>query len=241
GGTTATDHVGGNAEETVGAIGLQPSGRILVAGVVPTPPWGHGGVAVDRYLANTPPTVAVAGGGACSGDDTAEVRLAVADAETPAGDLTVTATASDTGVVPDGRVDTGEGGGERTLTLAPSTRAGGSTVMTVTVDDGDLSATTTIGVLVGAAGRDDLAGSASADVLIGRQGDDTLGGGGGPDVLCGGVGDDTLDGGGGDDHLAGGRGDDDLVGGPGHDSFSGGTGVDAVADAAAGEEVTGTP
>ncbi|MGH9233508.1 MAG: hypothetical protein ACRD0R_09255 [Acidimicrobiales bacterium] len=241
GGTTFTDHAGGNGEETVGAVGLQSSGKILVAGVMPTPPWGHGGVAVDRYLSNTPPTVAVAGGGGCAGDDSAEVRLAVDDAETPAADLTVTATSSDTAVMADGQLHTGQGGGDRTLTLIASPRVSGRTVITVTVDDGELTATTTIGVALGAPGRDDLAGSPSADVLVGRQGDDTLGGGGGADVLCGGLGDDALDGGDGDDHLDGGRGDDNLAGGPGHDSFSGGPGVDAVADAAAGEVVTGTP
>ena len=79
GGTTATNHVGGNAEETVGAIGLHSSGKVLVRRVVTTRPSGNGGVAVDRHLSNTPPTVTVSGGGACPGDDGAEVRLTVDD------------------------------------------------------------------------------------------------------------------------------------------------------------------
>ena len=240
GGTTVTSHADGNGEEPVGAVALQSDGKILVGGLAPMPPWGNQGVVVDRYLANTPPSISVPGGGACA-DDRAVVRLEVDDAETPASELVVTAASSDTSVVPNGRLLVSDGGRERTLSLAPAARISGEAVVTVTVDDGEVTASTTIAVGVGGALPDVMTGTPSADVLLGRQGDDVLDGAGGPDVLCGGVGNDTLGGGDGDDHIGGGLGDDHLTGGAGHDGFDGGRGVDTISDAATGEDVIGVP
>jgi uncharacterized delta-60 repeat protein len=240
GGATATSHSGGNGDELVGGVGLQSDGRILVGGLAPLPPWGNLGVVIDRYLSNAPPSIAVAGWGACL-DDGAIVRLAVDDAERPASELVVSATSSDTRVVPDSRLVVSAGGGDRTLSLVPAARTSGEAVVTVTVDDGEATTSATIAVGVGGTRPDSLRGTASADVLLGRQGDDVLNGAGGNDVLCGGVGNDTLDGGDGDDTIGGGAGDDHLTGGAGHDAFDGGRGVDTVTDATTGEDVTGTP
>jgi uncharacterized delta-60 repeat protein len=148
GGATVTSHSDGNGEEPVGAVALQSNGRILVGGLAPMPPWGNPGVVVDRYLTNSPPSITVAGGGACV-DDEAVVRLAVDDAETPASDLVVTATSSDTSVVPGSRLSVSDGGSERTLGLAPAARISGESVITVTVDDGEAAASTTIALRVG--------------------------------------------------------------------------------------------
>src|SRR5829696_5407439 len=241
GGVATTNHLPGTEAEFVHDLAVQPDSKIVVGGQTWTTT-GERDVTLDRYLVNTPPTVAVTGG-ACAGDTGADVSLTVADAETPATDLTVTATSSNATVIPDGQADVRAGGTDRTLALRPSDRATGSAIVTVAVDDGEATATTAVHVALGDTGVNALTATAAPDVLLGRQGDDVLGGGEGSDVLCGGRGNDSLDGGPGDDHLGGDRGDDVLTGGPGADAFIGGPGTDTAVDAstADGDVLSGVP
>jgi uncharacterized delta-60 repeat protein len=228
-GVATTNHLPGTEGEFVNDLAVQPDGKIVVAGQAWTLT-GERDVTLDRYLVNTPPTVAVVGG-ACSGDTGADVTLTVADAETPASDLIVSATSSNAAVITDDQLAVGTGGTDRTLAVRPSDRATGAVDVTVTVDDGEAATTTTVSVALGGTGANELTGTAASDVLLGRQGDDAIVGDDGPDILCGGRGNDSLDGGPGDDHLGGDRGDDVLTGGPGADAFIAGAGTDTAVDA----------
>ena len=66
---------------------------------------------------NQPPTVVV-GYGQCGGGSTGTLNLLVADVETPAGSLILTATSSNTAVVPLGNISFGGSGANRTVTIS---------------------------------------------------------------------------------------------------------------------------
>lgn len=83
-------------------------------------------------------------------EDTAIVGLSftVADVETAAGSLLVTATSSDPSVVADADLLLGGAGGARTLTIAPRLNASGTTTVTLTVTDGTDSSSVSFVVTV---------------------------------------------------------------------------------------------
>jgi Ca2+-binding RTX toxin-like protein len=185
--------------------------------------------------------VAVAAGGTCGSDDrSGTINLTLADIDSAATALTLSADSSNQALVP-GRnlIFTGS---DATRTLTASAMAGrtGSAMVTVTVSDGQPtgSGQVAITVRVGGTGNDTLTGTAGADLILGQNGNDTLSGQDGNDLLCGGNGNDILSGGGGDDSLGGGGGNDRLTGGPGGDRFSGGLGTDAATDFTAAEDTT---
>ena len=198
---------------------------------------------------NNAPTIRVSGG-QCLSDSSAAGTLTftVADVETAAGDLTLTATSANTKVVPNSNLVLGGSGAARTLTLTAAPKQSGTAQITLTLSDGTLSTSLAVTVMVGTAKNDTLRGTAGVDMLFGLGGKNTLDGGAGDDLLCGGNGvdtlqggdgADTLEGGNGDDVLAGGndadvlrggKGNDTLAGGSGADSFSGGAGTDTATD-----------
>jgi Ca2+-binding RTX toxin-like protein len=180
--------------------------------------------------ANTPPTIAVARGGSINGTASGTMNLAVADANGDA--LSLSASSSNTSLVPGGNITFGGSGASRTvrITALPKNTATSATV-TITVSDGKGgTATTTIGVLVGSDKKETLTGTSGADLIFGMAGDDTINASGGHDLISGDKGNDTLSGGDGDDTLFGGDGNDKLTGGNGADAFSGGAGKDTSAD-----------
>jgi VCBS repeat-containing protein len=197
---------------------------------------------------NDAPSVTVAPGtvvpgGRCGTDDrSGTINLSVGDVESTATALTLSATSSNTTLVPNGNLVLAGSGANRTLTATAVAGRTGTAVVTVTVSDGQDSGTVEVTVKVGGNGNDTLAGGTGADLLFGQNGNDTLTGGDGYDLLCGGTGDDTLSGGGGDDSLGGGSGNDRLTGGSGGDRFSGGAGTDTATDftAAQGDTSDGT-
>ena len=78
-------------------------------------------------------------------EDTATSALAftVGDAETAAGSLTVTATSSNTTLVPNANLALGGSGANRTLTATPAANQSGTSTITVTVSDGVASTSAT--------------------------------------------------------------------------------------------------
>jgi Ca2+-binding RTX toxin-like protein len=101
----------------------------------------------------------------------------------------------------------------------------GTSRISLSVSDGNLTTTILVTVVVGGNGNDTIVGTNGPDILFGGNGNDLLLGGGGNDLLCGGKGNDT------------------LTGGDGLDSFDGGQGIDIVTDfhANEGETVIGVP
>jgi VCBS repeat-containing protein len=193
-------------------------------------------VTITVTAANDAPTVTVAAGGTCGRDDhSGMVNLTVADVESQAAGLTLSATSSDTTLVPTGNLAFGGSGAARTMAISTVDGRSGTATLTVTVRDGQASGTVTVTVMVGGGGKDTLTGTVGADLLLAQSNNDTLTGGDGNDVLCGDSGGDTLSGGLGDDGLGGGSGTDQLTGGSGADRFSGGSGVDTATDYTASE------
>jgi len=197
---------------------------------------------VTIYLCvNADPTVAVVPGGSCDSANSATLNLTVSDAETEAGDLVLSATSSNTGLVPDGGLVFGGSGADRTLRISANPGVSGSAVVTVTVaDESGGTASTEFTVIVGTNDPDVLEGTSGPDVILGRNGGDTINGLGGIDLLCGWNGNDTVNGGSEDDAVSGGRGDDTLTGGTGADAFNGGSGSDTATDFNPGEGDTST-
>jgi Ca2+-binding RTX toxin-like protein len=202
---------------------------------------------------NAPPTIAV-GYGQCGGQTTGTMNLLVSDAETPAGSLTLSATSSNTAVVPLANIVFGGSGANRTITInaVPQADVAFSDV-TVTVSDGTFTSSINIRVIVGTNKTEVIlptTATAGPDMIFGRNGDDTINAGGGNDLVCGGnsggiinggPGDDTLDGGTGNDTLRGGDGNDLLLGQGGNDTLDGGIGNDILDGGNGNDTLTGGP
>ena len=78
-------------------------------------------------------------------EDTATGALAVTlgDVETAVADLTVSASSSNTVLVPDANIVLGGSGASRTVTVTPASNQNGSATITLTVSDGTASSTDT--------------------------------------------------------------------------------------------------
>lgn len=176
---------------------------------------------------NDAPAAVVVAGGACTNDFKGQMNLAVSDVETAAGSLKLSASSSNTALVPSANISFGGSGAARTISVAPVSGKSGSATITIYVSDGTTTAAaTTITVSAGTNKSDTLNGGGDADMIFAGNGDDTLNGNGGIDLLCGGNGNDTLNGGAGDDALNGSVGQDQLNGEAGSDRLTGGNGAD---------------
>ncbi|GAA2758957.1 cell wall anchor protein [Actinopolymorpha rutila] len=207
----------------------------------------HHSVALSESV-DHPPTVEVAPGGQVVSDSAGTVNLVVGDAETPAGELTVSAASDDQSVVPDAGISFGGSGADRTMTVRTNSQASGTAVVTVMVSDGDLTGTATVTVVTGRSRTDHLTGTDGPDLIFARDGNDVVdarGGidlvaaGAGNDAVLGGAGDDTIDGGLGNDALVGDAGNDVLSGGAGNDGLVGGLGDDALSGGAGNDGLAG--
>jgi Ca2+-binding RTX toxin-like protein len=190
---------------------------------------------------NAAPTVVVGYGQCGGGSSTGTMNLLVGDVETPAGSLILTATSSNTAVVPLGNISFGGSGANRTVTISAITK---NTVMfsdvTITVSDGTLTSSINIRVIVGTNKTETInigTTTVGTDMIFGGNGDDTVNSGAGNDLICGGngggivnggLGDDTIDGGNGNDTLRGGDGLDLIFGGGGNDTLEGGNDNDVI-------------
>jgi Ca2+-binding RTX toxin-like protein len=169
----------------------------------------------------------------------------VADVESPTAELTLSATSSNTMLVPPGNMNFTGSGAARTMTVSAVDGRSGTAILTVAVTDGQDSdkVDDLVTVTVGGGGKDTLTGGGGADLLLAQSNNDTLSGGDRNDLLCGDSGGDTLFGDAGDDSLGGGSGSDKLTGGSGADRFSGGSGTDVATDftASQGDTTEGIP
>lgn len=89
---------------------------------------------------NTAPTISVIANQTTNEDTaTAAIAFTIGDAETAAASLTVTASSSNTTLVPNANILLGGAGASRTIKLTPAANLSGASTITVTVSDGALS------------------------------------------------------------------------------------------------------
>ena len=158
---------------------------------------------------NDSPTVVVAAGGVCAANDRAgTVNLVVADADTTVTSLVLSATSSNQLLVPTANVTFGGSGANRSGTITAVSERTGTSVINITVSDGQTTGAVTVTISVAGNGNDTVTGDAGSDILVGQNGNDILSGLGANDVLCGGRGNDRLTGGAGADRFSGGQGSD---------------------------------
>jgi len=99
---------------------------------------------------NDPPTISDVGDLTTAEDTaTAAVPFTVGDIQTPATNLTVTASSSNTALVPNANLVLGGSGASRTITVTPAANQTGATTITLTVSDGALAASDTFVLTVG--------------------------------------------------------------------------------------------
>jgi poly(3-hydroxybutyrate) depolymerase/PKD repeat protein len=96
-------------------------------------------------------------------EDTAKTGIAftVGDAETAAASLTVSATSSNTALVPNANITLGGSGANRTLSVTPAANKNGTTTITVTVSDGVATASDSFVLTVNAVNDVPVLGSAA--------------------------------------------------------------------------------
>ena len=93
-------------------------------------------ISVTATFANEAPSIAAVGDQTVLEDSsTAQITFQVADLESAAASLVVTAASSETGLIPNPSVGAGASDGERVLTYAPMAHQNGSTVITLTIND----------------------------------------------------------------------------------------------------------
>jgi len=219
---------------------------------------GNGGsdsatVNVNVTPVNDNPAVAVAAGGSCAESVVGgTMNLAVGDVETTASGLSLSASSSNTTLVPNGNIVFDGSGSNRTVTItAVPQRNAQTATLTITVSDGQGgSSFITITVKVGTNKNETITGTSGADMILGLNGDDTVNAGSGNDLVCGGngvgtvnggAGDDTIDGGNGNDTLRGDAGNDLLIGGSGNDRLEGGNDNDTLTGGSGADSFSGGP
>ena len=98
---------------------------------------------------NTTPTISdIANQSVPSGGTTGPLAVTVGDAETAVGSLIVTGSSSNTTLVPNGNIVIGGSGASRTVTVTPVSGLSGTATITVTVNDGSLTANDTFTLTV---------------------------------------------------------------------------------------------
>src|SRR5215213_11716701 len=157
------------------------------------------------------------GYGQCNADTTGTLNLLVADVETAAGSLILTASSSNTAVVPLGNIVFGGSGANRTVRInAVMQNSVQFSDVTITVTDGlGGSSSINVRVIVGTNKTETISigtTTVGTDMIFGGNGDDTINAGAGNDLICGGNGGGVINGGLGDDTTDGGNGNDTLRG-----------------------------
>lgn len=125
----------------------------------------------------TPPTIsAIADVSIAQGGSTGAIPFTVGDAETAAGSLVVTASSSNTTLLPNtgAALALGGSGSSRTIALTPASTGSGTTTVTVTVSDGALSASRSFVLTVTSTGGGGGGGGGGGTSVPGAPGNFTV-------------------------------------------------------------------
>ena len=97
-------------------------------------------VTVNAVSSNTPPTISNISNQQVDQDNTlGPISFTVDDNESASGSLTVTATSSNTTLLPNSAITLGGGGSNRNITMTPASGESGTSTITLTVSDGESS------------------------------------------------------------------------------------------------------
>ena len=134
------------------AVALRESNASGGMGVVRVDDLKVGTTFEDVVSVGGPPTISgIADQSIPANTSTGPIPFTVDDAETPAAELTLSATSSNPGLVPEANIVFGGSGTDRTVTVTPAADQEGRATITVTVQDGDgLTAESRFEVIVGA-------------------------------------------------------------------------------------------
>jgi uncharacterized lipoprotein YddW (UPF0748 family) len=112
-------------------------GTSEVTSILPT-------LGLGTTLVNAPPTISDIADQTTNEDvPTSAIAFTVGDVETPAASLTLSASSSNTALVPNENILFNGSGADRTLIITPALNQSGTTTITVTVSDGELTASDT--------------------------------------------------------------------------------------------------
>ncbi len=126
-----------------------------------------------------PPTIsALTDQTAAPGASTSPLIVTVSDASVPLTGLTVTGTSSDASVLPDSGIVIAGGNGTYGVTFTIPAGASGSTVITLTVSDGTLTASTSFTLTIAQAGSTSTSGPMTTGPTTGTGGSPTAAGSG---------------------------------------------------------------
>ena len=93
---------------------------------------------ISVTAANDAPTVTVAAGGTCGRNDhSGTINLTLGDVENAATALTLSATSSNSTLLPTGNMAFAGSGAARTMTVSAVDGRSGTAIVTITVSDGD--------------------------------------------------------------------------------------------------------
>lgn len=119
---------------------------------------------------NTAPTISsVSDQTIVANQSTSALAFTIDDAQTPVGNLVVSAESSNTTLLPSGGIALGGTNGNRTVTLTPSAGQTGSALVTLTVDDGSLTSSTSFTLTVTAAPNPGTIGFGNATFSCGEN------------------------------------------------------------------------
>lgn len=143
----------------VGAVGSYPFTNVTA---------NHTIAATFASTGNTPPTIsAVPNQSITANTPTADLAFTVGDNQTPPADLTVTATSSNTTLVPNANVVLGGSEANRTVRVTPAANQTGTATITLTVNDGALTAPSAFTVTVTSAAT---GGGKTISINVGQNG-----------------------------------------------------------------------
>jgi len=110
-------------------------------------------ISITTSGGNTAPTISdIADQSITANSSTGALAFLIGDAEKAAANLTVTGSSSNTTLVPSANIIFGGSGANQTVTVTPAAEQTGSATITITVSDGELSASDTFVLTVSASG-----------------------------------------------------------------------------------------
>jgi uncharacterized repeat protein (TIGR01451 family) len=132
---------------TAGGTAITNTATIASAAADPAP--GNNSAAATTTVDGAPTITDIANQSIAEDSATAAIPFAIADVETAAANLTLSAASSDQTLVPVANIVFGGSGGNRTVTVSPAAnQSGGPVLVTITVSDGASSSSDTFAVMV---------------------------------------------------------------------------------------------